>query len=230
MTSAGEIEGVIRFELDFRPGPAIPWDLLRDLNAWRTVLHRLGLTARDPLRYGGLAFGNVSLRSLDMPQTEGSGPLFLVSGSQTGGLPVLDARHYCWVTGYDHLRHRIAATGPIQPSSETMTHAAAYAAEPDLACVIHVHSPEIWLNAKALGLPVIGPEIGYGTAEMAAALSELVRQHKGKLIAMAGHRDGIVSYGRTVAEAGERLIAALVQALAKDSPCAALEPQRERDV
>jgi ribulose-5-phosphate 4-epimerase/fuculose-1-phosphate aldolase len=206
-----EPEGVIQFALDFTQGPPPPHELLRSLDAWRTILHRLGLTAQDPGRYGGLAFGNVSLRVRGL-SIAGSTPLFVISGSQTGGLHQLDNQDYCWVTGYDLSRNRIRALGPIPPSSETLTHAAVYAADESIECAIHIHSPEIWDKADALALPKT-PAIGYGTPEMAAAIGTLVKSSAGRVIAMAGHRDGIVSYGQSVAEAAEQAIAALARAL-----------------
>jgi ribulose-5-phosphate 4-epimerase/fuculose-1-phosphate aldolase len=207
-----EPEGVIQFALDFSQGPPPPHKLLRSLNAWRTILHRLGLTAQDPARYGGLAFGNVSLRVRGL-SIAGSTPLFVISGSQTGGLHQLDNQDYCWVTGYDLSRNRIRALGPIPPSSETLTHAAVYGADERIQCVIHIHSPEIWDRAEVLALPQVAPAIGYGTPDMAAAIGALVARNSGRLIAMAGHRDGIVSYGHTVEEAAEQVIAALASAL-----------------
>ena len=207
-----ETEGVIKFELDFTEGPPPPRELLRSLDAWRTILHRLGLIAQDPDRYGGLAFGNVSLRVHGISVT-GSTPLFVISGSQTGRLHQLGAGDYCWVTDYDLSCNRISAFGATSPSSETLTHAAVYAADDSIECAIHIHSPEMWDKADALALPKVSPAIGYGTPEMAAAIGTLVKSSAGRVIAMAGHRDGIVSYGQSVAEAAEQAIAALARAL-----------------
>ena len=75
-------EGFIKFELEFSPAPPRPADELCKLNAWRGILYRLGLIGRDPARYGGAGYGNVSHR-LAM---SGAEPCFIVSGSQTGAL------------------------------------------------------------------------------------------------------------------------------------------------
>jgi isopenicillin N synthase-like dioxygenase len=64
-----------------------------------------------------------------------------------------------------------------------------------------------------MALPQVAPAISYGTPDMAAAIGALVARNSGRLIAMAGHRDGIVSYGHTVEEAAEQVIAALASAL-----------------
>ncbi|MFM8333814.1 MAG: class II aldolase/adducin family protein, partial [Candidatus Methylumidiphilus sp.] len=99
-----------------------------ELNAWRQILFRLGLTGLDPRRYGGLAFGNVSLR------TQGS--RFAVSGTQTGGKPRLGPQDYCLVTGFDLAHNRIHAEGPVKPSSEALSHGAVYAANRSVGCVL----------------------------------------------------------------------------------------------
>jgi len=74
-------EGVIKFHLDFREGPAPAERLLLELNAWRARFLELGLIGQDPERYEGYGFGNLSRR---LPgQGENA---FLISGTQTGHL------------------------------------------------------------------------------------------------------------------------------------------------
>jgi ribulose-5-phosphate 4-epimerase/fuculose-1-phosphate aldolase len=207
-----ETEGVTKFVLEFVTAPPAEPGSVVTLNAWRTVLYRLGLTGRDRHRYGGLAYGNVSQRLRMKPGRE-SAAAFLISGTQTGGLPVLDAHHYSCVVGYDLTQNRITARGPLPPSSEALTHAAVYAADPRVACVIHVHSPEIWQRRSALKLTTVPPEVAYGTPEMAYALATAVKSGRFPVVAMAGHQDGVISWGITVQEAAERMIGALAQAL-----------------
>lgn len=212
-----DTEGVTKFALEFTPGPPAERAELVALNAWRTVLYRLGLTGRDPNRYDGLAYGNVSCR---VPQSGTLGPAahFLISGTQTGGLPLLDERHYSRVVGYDLHRNRVTATGPLPPSSEALTHAAVYAADPQVICVVHGHSPEIWEQRSVLGLPTVPDTATYGTPAMAYAIAACVSGKAFPVIAMAGHRDGILSYGASVVEAAERLIAILACALERTPP------------
>lgn len=207
-----ETEGVTKFQLDFRESPPPETDTIAVLNAWRTVLHRLGLTSQDPLRYGGLAFGNVS-RRVAGTGTNRPAPLFVISGSQTGGLPRLTERHYCRVTAFDVRENRLSAEGPIRPSSESLTHAAVYLAAPAIQCVLHVHSPEIWRQAQALGIPSIDRSIVYGTPEMAKAVGALVIQRQSGILAMGGHKDGIVAYGLSVEETAAELIGWFARAL-----------------
>jgi hypothetical protein len=143
-------EGVIKFDLYHQEAP-LAWDgLLTELNVWRNLLFELGLTGQDPSRYGGLGYGNVSIRAAKAE--------FIISGSQTGGIRELGDAHYVLVTHADSERNRIESMGPIRPSSESMTHAAAYAAYPWIQCVLHVHHPSIWRAAERMGLPAT-PEL-----------------------------------------------------------------------
>jgi ribulose-5-phosphate 4-epimerase/fuculose-1-phosphate aldolase len=204
-------EGVIQYRLDFVPGPPPPPDWIRELNAWRTILHRLGLTGLDPVRYNGMAYGNVSVR---LTQKATDSPSFLISGSQTGGLERLTHRDYVEVTDSDIGASRLTARGCIRPSSEALTHAAVYQADRGVTCVIHVHSPELWSSAELLGLPMTARHIPYGTPEMAAAIQEWVLRRGVPVIAMLGHEDGILVYGKTIEEAAQTLFHYLAASLA----------------
>lgn len=200
-----ETEGVVKYRLDFTPAPAPDWSLIADLDAWRSVLFRLGLTGHNPDRYGGLAYGNVSRRL--------AGRQFLVSGTQTGGLPRLSAIHYCKVTDFDAEANVLAAEGPIRPSSEALTHAAVYQASESVNAVLHIHSPELWRQAGPLAIPVTDPRIAYGTPEMAVAVQALLADPTLRLVAMGGHRDGLIALGETVEAAALPLIRMLAAAL-----------------
>ena len=197
-------EGVIKYRLDFKPAPATDWLLLAELDAWRTLLFRLGLTGRDSTRYGGLAYGNVSRRF--------TGRRFLVSGTQTGDLERLSTEHYSLVTDFNIETNRLVAEGPIQPSSEALTHAAVYQAATAVSCVLHIHSSELWRHASNLAIPVTDPRIVYGTPEMAAAVQALLAESATRVIAMGGHRDGLIAVGGTVEEAALSLIRGLAEA------------------
>jgi hypothetical protein len=199
-----ETEGVIQFQLDFTPAPPLPAADLAELNAWRGLLYRLGLTGRDPDRYGGLAYGNVSLR-LDAHR-------FVVSGTQTGGLAELGAEHYSVVTRIDLEYNRLWAEGPIPPSSEALTHGAVYQSS-TARCVLHVHSPELWQFAADLSIPVTPADIGYGTPAMAEAVGRLAQGADSRVIAMGGHQDGLIAFAPTLDQAALPLIRLLAEAL-----------------
>lgn len=210
-------EGVTKFDLRFNRGAPPPTSWIDALNAWRTRLHELKLIGQDPERYGGVGFGNVSGR---VPA--GVRGLFLVSGTQTGHLPVLGAQHYSVVTRADVAANRLEAEGPVAPSSESLTHAMLYALDPRMGCVLHVHSPEIWRVADRLGLPATPADVAYGTPAMAEAVGQLHRagRLRGGVFVMVGHEDGVVAFGDSAEVAGRALVSILehVQALPLSEP------------
>ncbi|NJD05129.1 MAG: class II aldolase/adducin family protein [Methylococcaceae bacterium] len=205
-------EGVIKFRLSFRPAPPPRCSGLSQLEGWRRLFFRLGLIGRSPERYGGLAYGNVSLRTGDRR--------FLVSGTQTGGLPCLTEAEYAQVETWDLATNHIWAAGAIRPSSEALSHAALFQADRAIGSVIHVHCPELWLAAVQgrPEIPVTPPELAYGTAELATALQGLVEQAPVAVICMGGHQDGLLAYGATPDAAASELLRLLATAFAA-APC-----------
>jgi ribulose-5-phosphate 4-epimerase/fuculose-1-phosphate aldolase len=140
-----EQEGVIKFELHHETADLPSGVDLTDLSHWRQELVRHGLVGRDPARYDGLGFGNLSQR-LDIGG-------FVITGSQTGGLTKLAPEHFVWVSNVTTALNQVASQGRIYPSSEAITHATVYQASGEAMFVFHAHSPEIWAAGKALSLP-----------------------------------------------------------------------------
>ncbi len=206
-------EGAIKYRLDFRFGAKIAFEEIRELNAWRSILYRLGMIGRNRRRYGGLAYGNVSRRLGDKNTNS---PAFLISGTQTGDLETLATDHYCIVQACRAEENWLKAEGPIKPSSEAMTHAALYAANTAIDVVIHAHCGEIWRNAYRLGIPVIEADIAYGTPDMAIAVGRLLRDERTagpSIFAMLGHEDGIMAFGRSAESAALVLMQQLAAGL-----------------
>ncbi|MGR9074307.1 MAG: class II aldolase/adducin family protein [Gammaproteobacteria bacterium] len=206
-----EQEGVVKFRSTHTfESISFPEQSLTRLNAWRTLLHRLTLIGRFPDRYGGLGFGNISLR-------HGRADGFIISGTQTGHLACLTRDHYCQVLEADLPTNRILSTGPCRPSSEALTHASVYRQDNKIQCVIHTHCPEIWIHARRLGLAHTDREIAYGTPEMASAVADLFqagRLSRKGIFTMAGHEDGVVSFGETIELAARETIEKLASAIA----------------
>ena len=206
-----EREGVIKFDLEFRPGPAPAADLLIELEAWRIIFRRLGLLGQDPRRYDGLGFGNLSRR------TTTAGDAFIISGTQTGLLERLQPEHYATVTACDPRRNRVEAHGITRPSSEALSHAVLYQSDPRIAWVMHLHAPEIFAARQHLALPETDPAAPYGSPAMAGEIVRLAAQSGWPgLMAMGGHADGILAFGATAEATGLTVIKALAAALAKD--------------
>ncbi|WP_305045827.1 class II aldolase/adducin family protein [Geoalkalibacter sp.] len=219
MNGIVEREGVIKFDCRHRLGAPLAPEHLLELNAWRKILFQLALIGQDPARYAGLGFGNLSRRA---PHSlGGEGGAFIISGTQTGGIPDLDASHYTLVRHCDPQTNRVEAEGPIAPSSESLTHGVLYALDARVNAVMHVHSPHLWGQAEPLGLPLTRSDVAYGTPDMAAEVARLWRQSPVRelgIFAMGGHEDGIVAFARTCAEAGATLIRRLAQAYQFTSP------------
>jgi ribulose-5-phosphate 4-epimerase/fuculose-1-phosphate aldolase len=205
-------EGVVQFNLTFLPADPLPAAMLGSLNAWRRILCRLGLIGQDPRRYGGLGYGNVSIRV-----KSGNAAAFVISGTQTGGMDRLSPEHYTLVTAFDPSNNSVVAEGVVRPSSESLTHGSLYRLDRRIGAVIHAHSPEIWTQADSIGLPVTRRNVHYGTPEMADEVCRLFQDtpvSKLKIFAMGGHEDGIVAFGSSMEKAGMTLIRHLALATA----------------
>jgi hypothetical protein len=215
-----EREGVTKFDLAYRPSGPLPGAWLAELDAWRTVFHRLRLVGLDPARYGGVGYGNVSMR---LPPFDGApgARRFAISGTQTGGLARLRPEHYAIVAAYAPEHNRVVAEGPIAPSSESLTHAMLYDLDEDLRFVFHVHAPEIWRAAAVLRLPTTDPGAAYGTPAMAEAVRALFVSGAVRapgVLVMGGHEDGVVAFAGRADEAGHLLVQTLARALANGGP------------
>jgi ribulose-5-phosphate 4-epimerase/fuculose-1-phosphate aldolase len=213
-------EGVIRFEvqhglrgLDER----VHGETVRVLSAWRDILAHLRLLGRDPARYEGLGYGNVSARVGPFGDVPRGQRRFLVTGTQTAHVAHATLREFCLVESWDIERNRVSSAGPVAPSSESLTHAALYDASPALRVVLHAHAPEIWRQARALGLPVTHAGAANGTPAMAHEMQRLFREGtlaSTRIAAMGGHEDGVIAIGDSAAQAGETLVRHLARALA----------------
>lgn len=201
-----ETEGVIKFDLHWQAGPAATADFLRPLESWRQRLRAIDGIGANPRRYGGIGYGNVSRRAAGG---------FWITGTQTGDLECLDPEHYSLVENWDLGANRVDASGPVAPSSESLSHAALYAIRPDICWVFHAHLPELWRRASQLGLPQTPAAVEYGTPEMARAVQVIAANATLPLVlSMTGHEDGILAAGRSADDCGTALLLALARSAA----------------
>jgi hypothetical protein len=204
-------EGVIKFALDFRPGPPPAAELLGELEAWRQIFRQLGLLGQDPARYDGLGFGNLSRRAADGAAADA----FIISGTQTGALERLAPEHYATVRACDPAHNRVTASGPVRPSSEALSHGVLYQTNRRIDWVMHLHSPAIFAARDCLRLPVTDPRAAYGSPALAAELVRLCPEAGWPgLLVMGGHEDGILAFGATAAATGGLVVCTLAAALA----------------
>ncbi len=199
-------EGVIKFRCDWQPGPPIDAAVFDQINPSRQQLCRHGLIGEDD---HGIGFGNLSARA-----TQGDAygdTVFVITGTGTGGTPTLTPDHYTRVTGYDLDTNRLSCRGPIRASSESLTHAALYEADPQIQAVAHVHHLGLW-QRLLYRVPTTPRQIPYGTPAMAHAVIALYRTTDlptTRVLAMAGHRAGLVAFGSTPDDATDPLIRSL---------------------
>jgi L-ribulose-5-phosphate 4-epimerase len=190
-------EGVIKFNCQWTKSAPVDEIWIRELNFWRDKLYQLGLIG---LNEDGIGYGNISIRFRKNQ--------FIISGSGTGKFQKLTQEHYALVTDYDVKKNAISSTGSIIASSESLTHAMIYEHASDVHAVMHVHHFKTW--KKLLNtLPATDENIEYGTPEMANEIARLFKEQKLselKIFAMAGHYEGIVSFGKNLAQAAEILL------------------------
>ena len=192
-------EGYIKYKSDWSKAPAPYPAAAIELERWRQPLFEADLIGHyEDL---GIGFGNISLRC-------GKPGQFLISGTQTGHLPTTDETHYSLVSAYDIETNSVSCVGPAQASSEAMTHAAIYELDSAIGAIVHAHSKELWqqyLNE----LPTTDATVAYGTPQMAMEFRRLFRETafgRQGLAVMAGHDEGLISIGRTLQEAAEKML------------------------
>jgi class II aldolase/adducin N-terminal domain-containing protein len=187
-------EGYIKFHCHWEKATALQKDL-SELISWRNKLFQMGLIGHyHDINVG---FGNISQKM--------EGKQFIISGTQTGHIEYIQAEHFTTVTDYNISTNEVWCKGPVKASSEFMTHAMIYDNDPLAEGVIHIHSKALWkqLINKA---STTKKEVPYGTPEMANEITRLFNETEvknQKIIVMAGHEEGILSFGTCLEEAGK---------------------------
>lgn len=208
-------EGVIKYQLTHTQQPINRPFPFTEINAWRTIAVRLELIGQHPDRYDNIGFGNISHR------LEADSEPFIISGTQTGHIARLSPEHYCLIVKAEPQQNRLHSCGLCKPSSESLTHAGIYAQDKAIQAVIHAHSPEIWTQTAALGLPHTGADIAYGTVAMASAVENLFQSgqlKKTSLFTLLGHEDGVIAFGTNMQAAAWQLINCLALAISVEQP------------
>lgn len=190
-------EGVIKFTGTWIKKEPVNAAYIKDINEWRDKLYSTGFIGVTP---DGIGYGNMSMRYQNNQ--------FIITGSGTGKFKKLTHQHYTVVTDFDITENRLTAAGPVIASSESLTHAMVYKCDKEVNAVFHVHHAALWEKLLKTH-PATNKTVAYGTPEMAREIIRLFSEttlSKTKLFAMAGHQDGIVSFGRNADEAGEILL------------------------
>lgn len=191
-------EGYIKFNSQLHQTPPPSEWVVEEVNTWRDRMYDLEYIGAYE---GGIGYGNISVKSDLLSE-------FIVTGSGTGTIPILFANHFTRVSSYSIDANSVVCEGRIDASSESMTHAAVYACAPEARAVIHIHSRRHW-DALLNKIPTTSDQAAYGTPEMAREIKRLFVETNFpeiRVMAMAGHDEGILSYGTSLDDAGGRLL------------------------
>jgi methylthioribose-1-phosphate isomerase len=195
-------EGIIKFKNRWIKSDSLSYKKLKDINRWREKLYEAGLIGNYN---DGTGYGNISIRT--------GNNSFIITGSQTGSIKSLKSEHYTEVIDFDIDKNTLVCRGPIEASSESLTHAAAYHASTEINAVIHIHSLKLW-ERLLYNIPTTNPDAAYGTPEMANEVIKLIHANRYadyKIIAFAGHKEGIIAIGKHLDDAGNTIISQLKQ-------------------
>lgn len=198
MSNSNKDDGIIKYNIDnHTQGPCLSDSEYQDLECFRHKLYQLKLIGEYlPERIG---YGNLSLRH-DYQKLHPTDHIqFIITGTQTGGRENLTGCHYTRVLDFSFQKWAIKDMGPIQASSEALTHAAIYESAPEkIKAVFHIHNKDIWNGMITENYNSTPADIPYGTEEMAFAVEECVAKSNQGIIVMKGHEDGVISYGATM--------------------------------
>jgi ribulose-5-phosphate 4-epimerase/fuculose-1-phosphate aldolase len=193
------MEGFVKFNCHWnQSGPVISDEQYEIINTWREILYNMDLIGAYE---NGVAFGNISMRI-------GSSHQFVITGSATGEIPELEPGHYVKVNSFNIDDNAVQCSGPLKASSESLTHAAIYTADPGVNAVVHVHNIELW-NELIYKVPTTNPGMDYGTIGLAKEILRIFSEpevYEKRIIIMAGDRAGILTFGQDMDEAVNVLI------------------------
>lgn len=192
-------EGYIKFNCQWIKEPLsviVPDELL----SWRDRMYDLKQIGYYP--HLNIGYGNISIKT-----DQG----ILISGTQTGDIYPIQPQHFTLVTDCNLEKNTVVCRGMIKASSESMTHLAIYESDESINAIIHIHNFSHWQKLK-YHVPTTKENVHYGTPEMAREIFRLFAETKvkeEKMIVMAGHEEGIISFGDSLEEAGNLLLKVL---------------------
>jgi len=189
--------GSIKFNCNWIEAEPVDEKTIIEINRWRNILFNHRLIGVYP---NGIGYGNISIRLTDKE--------FLISGTSTGHLETLTTQHYSIVTAYDFAANSVTCKGPVKASAESLTHAAVYEMDPGVQAIIHIHNRKMW-DELLDKVPTTSSSVEYGTPEMALEIKRLFNSTnliEQKILVMAGHEEGVISFGKDLEEAGEIIL------------------------
>lgn len=188
-----EKEGVVKYSLDFTLKEISYEKEYQVLEECRERLYALGLIGAY---CDGIGYGNISQRIVDTDK-------FLITATQTGDLNSLTSKEYSLVENIDFRSFKTTAIGMSRPSSECITHGAIYSLDKEINAVIHIHNEKLWNFMLENNLLSTNDTL-YGTPEMVKDVIEIYKDIdvlSNNVFVMKGHFEGIVSFGKNIAQA-----------------------------
>jgi ribulose-5-phosphate 4-epimerase/fuculose-1-phosphate aldolase len=164
---------------------------------------------------GGLSYGNVSARRLDLEPGE-TQPQYWMSASGVDKSALHEiGRDILLVTGYDEARDVMQLRVPhgVEPrrvSVDAIEHWMIYREHPEVNAILHVHA---WIEGT------VATEINYpcGTVELAESVAELVRVAPDPSRAVVGQRNhGLTITGHSLDEIFARIDGRIVRKVPMD--------------
>lgn len=189
-------EGYIKYKCHLTERELEQYPEMNEINIARTELAKLNMIGVYP---SGISYGNISIRL--------QGERFIITGTQTGALETLLPEHFALVTESDIQRNAIECIGLRYASSESLTHSAFYKSSDTVMSVIHIHHLTLW-KKLLYKVPTIPDTYEYGTPDIAEAVTDMLNantQTQSGIIALAGHYEGIISYGMDINLAFEEI-------------------------
>jgi L-ribulose-5-phosphate 4-epimerase len=192
--------GSIKFQCNWIQTGPIEDVTITKINQWRDILFNNKLIGAY---LNGVGYGNISIRLAEKE--------FLISGTSTGHIENLTTNHYSRVINYNFEENALICKGPIKASAESLTHAAIYEMNQHIQAVIHIHNKQMW-NKLLHKIPTTSANVEYGTPQMALEMKRLFDTtdlFEKKILAMGGHEEGIISFGKDLEEAGDLILSYL---------------------
>jgi len=190
-------EGVIKFNIKELKKEKLDIDI-SDIEKIREELFKLKLIGFN--KEQNLGYGNISKRINEKE--------FIISGSQTGNLKNLKIMHYSLITGVDFKTNSVFCKGLIEPSSESLTHAAFYT-DKKYNAVIHIHNLKLWNHLIEDGYISTPEDAPYGSIKLWRSIFDILENNKydnSLTIVMKGHKEGIVVASSSLDDAMDEIL------------------------
>ena len=188
-------EGIIKYQCHWEESILNQGPKLSSLISWRDKAYKHGFIGVYP---NGIGYGNISIRVKNG---------FLISGSGTGHFEKTSPENYSLVEKWDIEQNQLWCAGPVQASSEALTHAVIYELLPQISTILHIHQKDLWEKYYSR-IPATAKNIEYGTPQMAWAVRKLIKEIMSSVsgvFLLTGHQDRLVSYAQSFEQVFDQL-------------------------